>query len=110
MVTNQRTVLPVTANQTPPFPGASEDARSRRGCVRPLLGAQCGGEDQSEASIVTANESSVFQVRIGDKSYEEWLVASSSRDKTLRVWSEREGRCVHVIKVISWYNLFILNA
>ena len=48
---------------------------------------------------MTANESSVFQVRIGDKSYEEWLLASSSRDKTLRVWSEREGRCVHVIKV-----------
>ena len=100
MVTNQRTVFSVTANQSPSFPGAAEDARSRRGRVRPLLGAQCGGEDQSEASIVTAaNESSVFQVRIGDKSYEEWLVASSSRDKTLRVWSEREGRCVHVIKV-----------
>ena len=48
---------------------------------------------------MTANENSVFQVRIGDKSYEEWLLASSSRDKTLRVWSEREGRCVHVIKV-----------
>ena len=45
---------------------------------------------------MTANESSVFQVKIGDKSYEEWLVASSSRDKTV---SEREGRCVHVIKV-----------
>ena len=38
-------------------------------------------------------------VMIGDTSYDEWLVASSSRDKTVRVWSEREGRSVHTIRL-----------
>ena len=53
MATNQKPVFSVTTNQSPSVPGAAEDARSRRGCVRPVLGAEFGGEDQSEASIVT---------------------------------------------------------
>ena len=38
-------------------------------------------------------------ISIGDQSFEEWLLVSSSRDKTLRVWSEKEGRSVHMIRI-----------
>ena len=40
-------------------------------------------------------------VSIGETSYDEMLLASSSRDRTIRVWSEREGRSVHVMRLPS---------
>ena len=36
--------------------------------------------------------SPIIDVMIGEEKYMEWLVASSSRDRTVRLWSSREGK------------------
>ena len=36
---------------------------------------------------------------LGGQEHEGWLVASSSRDRTVRVWSAAEGRTLHTIKL-----------
>ena len=40
-----------------------------------------------------------MNVRIGDEEYMEWMMASSSRDRTVRVWSSKEGRTVHSMRI-----------
>ena len=36
---------------------------------------------------------------LGDTQHEEWLLASTSRDRTVRVWGEREGRSVITLRL-----------
>jgi hypothetical protein len=40
-----------------------------------------------------------MEVMIGEEKYMEWLVASSSRDRTGRLWSSMKCRTVHIMRL-----------
>ena len=54
------------------------------------------GHDEDVYSVAWSPSPSTV---LGEETHEEWLVASSSRDRTCRLWSSRQGRVVHSVRV-----------
>ena len=51
-----------------------------------------------EEDVYSLAWSPASTIQIGETEYSEWMLASSSRDRTVRVWGEREGRTVATLR------------
>ena len=56
------------------------------------------GHDEDVYSLAWSPSTST---RLGEEVVEGWLVASASRDRTVRLWSGGEGRTVHSVRIPS---------
>ena len=54
------------------------------------------GHEEDVYSLAWSPSSST---KLGETQHEEWLLASSSRDRTVRLWGEREGRPVMTLRL-----------
>ena len=54
------------------------------------------GHDEDVYSVAWSPSS---EIRIGDELHSEWLLASSSRDRSIRLWSSQGGRTVHSLRL-----------
>ena len=107
MTNNTRTI---TVGKRPVFSVACHPTQPDLVAVGCKLGHLMLVNTQGTGRVVTrlrGHEEDVYSLawspststKIGETEHDEWLLASSSRDKTVRVWGQGEGRSVITLKL-----------